>query len=79
MLLAVLWPLKSPNSSYNLQVQKFSLFFFTRVLLKVSFETKVSQQGYGKSIPTIHKNVNQLGNVCLEYIQCHDTILGTIE
>ena len=63
MLLAVLWPLKSPNSSYNLQVQKFNLIFFTRVLLKVSFATEVSQEGSGQSFRTPIKDVNQFGSV----------------
>ena len=28
---------------------------------------------------TPQRDVNQLGNVCLGYVQCHDTILRTIE
>ena len=38
---------------------------------KVSFETEVSQHRSGQSIP--------LGNVCSGHVQCHDTILRTIE
>ena len=40
-------------------------------LSKVSFETEVSQQWLGQSIP--------LRNVCSEHVWCHGTILRTFE